>query len=45
MFWGVFPSSNTPTVSWEGHLCGFLGGVLAAKLFAEKKKPATSTNI
>jgi membrane associated rhomboid family serine protease len=42
MIWGVLPSSSAPTISWEGHLCGFLGGVLTAKLFAQKKKPAPS---
>jgi membrane associated rhomboid family serine protease len=30
VLWGVFPS--TPGISWEGHLFGFLGGILAAKL-------------
>ena len=29
---GVLP--GTPGVSWEGHLFGFLGGILAAKLLA-----------
>ena len=32
---GVLP--GTPGVSWEGHLFGFLGGVLAAKLLANAK--------
>lgn len=30
MIWGVLPSS--PNVSWQAHLFGFMGGVLAAKL-------------
>jgi len=30
MIWGVFP--NRPGVSWEGHLFGFIGGVLCAYL-------------
>jgi len=30
MIWGVFP--NRPDVSWEGHLFGFMGGVLCAYL-------------
>ncbi len=34
MIWGVFPSS--PSVSWQGHLFGFLGGVLAARLIAKE---------
>ncbi|MEL6815526.1 MAG: rhomboid family intramembrane serine protease [Cyanobacteria bacterium J06598_3] len=33
IIWGVLPTQ--PGVSWEGHLCGFLGGVLAARLLAE----------
>lgn len=28
-FWNMFPDDDT-TVSWEGHMFGFLGGVLAA---------------
>ncbi len=30
VLWSIFPSS--PGISWEGHLFGFLGGILAAKL-------------
>lgn len=32
LLWGVLP--NQPGVSWEEHLCGLLGGVLAARLRA-----------
>ena len=30
MIWGLIPTLSH--VSWEGHLCGFLSGILAAKL-------------
>lgn len=45
MLWGVLPSR--PGVSWQGHLFGFLGGWLAAKLIAwsageDKKELAKS---
>jgi membrane associated rhomboid family serine protease len=29
VLWGIFPS--IPGVSWEGHLFGFLGGIIAAR--------------
>ena len=35
LIWGVFPTQ--PGVSWQGHLFGFLGGVLSAKLIAKEK--------
>jgi len=38
LVWGVLPTR--PGVSWEGHLCGFLAGVLAAWLivnFSDEK--------
>ncbi|XHU96605.1 MAG: rhomboid family intramembrane serine protease [cyanobacterium endosymbiont of Rhopalodia gibba] len=31
-----------PGISWEGHLFGFLGGVLAAKLIANEKQSSLS---
>jgi membrane associated rhomboid family serine protease len=34
MLWGVFPSGRL--ISWEGHLFGFLGGVLAARFMARR---------
>jgi membrane associated rhomboid family serine protease len=34
--WGVFP--NQLGVSWQGHLFGFIGGAIAAKLVARDKK-------
>ncbi len=36
LIWGVLPTQ--PGVSWQGHLFGFLGGVLAARLIAKEKK-------
>ncbi|MBW4576163.1 MAG: rhomboid family intramembrane serine protease [Aphanothece sp. CMT-3BRIN-NPC111] len=36
VIWGVLPSQ--PGISWEGHLFGFLGGVLAARLLARRKR-------
>ena len=34
--WGVFPSQMG--VSWQGHLFGFIGGAIAAKMVAKGKK-------
>ena len=36
IIWGVLPSQ--PGISWEGHLCGFLGGVIAARLLSKPRK-------
>ena len=36
LFFGVFP--NKIGVSWEGHLFGFLAGIIAAWLFINKRK-------
>ena len=33
--WGVFPSQMG--VSWQGHLFGFIGGAIAAKMVAKEK--------
>lgn len=35
IIWGVLPTN--PGVSWQGHLFGFLGGVIAAKAIATEK--------
>ncbi len=35
--WGVLPTAG-PGISWQGHLFGFLGGVLAARLIATEKR-------
>ncbi len=34
--WGVFPSKIG--VSWQGHLFGFIGGAIAAKMVAQEHK-------
>jgi membrane associated rhomboid family serine protease len=34
--WGVLP--NQPGISWEGHLFGFLGGVLAAQILGNRRR-------
>lgn len=36
LIWGVFPSEIG--VSWQGHLFGFIGGAIAAKMIAQEKK-------
>ena len=36
LVWGVFPSQMG--VSWQGHLFGFIGGAIAAKMVAKEKK-------
>lgn len=36
LIWGVLPLQQG--ISWEGHLFGFLGGVLSAKLLTDDKR-------
>lgn len=40
LIWGVLPLSYR--ISWEGHLFGFLGGILAARLLS--KRPSALSN-
>lgn len=37
VLWGVLPGD--PSISWQGHLFGLLGGVLAAFLFRKERRP------
>ena len=41
LIWGVLPTNSG--VSWEGHLFGVIGGVLAAAVVTRRAKSATST--
>jgi membrane associated rhomboid family serine protease len=36
MIWGMLPS--LPGVSWQGHLFGFIGGAIAARLLAKQRR-------
>ena len=37
IIWGVLPGRNG--VSWQGHLFGFIGGILAAYLLSARRRP------
>ncbi len=37
IIWGVLPTHSG--ISWEGHLFGFVGGVIAARLLSWQRKP------
>lgn len=36
LVWGVLPSR--PGISWEGHLFGFIGGAIAARIIAKNRR-------
>ena len=38
LIWGVLPTRSY--ISWEGHLFGFIGGIIAAKLLSPSKTEA-----
>ena len=40
MIYGVLPTQ--PWISWEGHLFGFIGGAIAAKLLVEEQRSRTN---
>lgn len=40
MLWGVLPSQ--PWISWQGHLCGAVGGVIAAWVLSTDARQARS---
>jgi membrane associated rhomboid family serine protease len=34
--WGIFPTGGF--ISWESHLCGFLAGIITAKMYAARNR-------
>lgn len=42
LIWGVLPS--LPGVSWQGHLFGFIGGGLAARLLTQRSRRSRSSS-
>lgn len=42
MIWGVLPGQIG--ISWQGHLFGFIGGIVAARLLAKPAKPKRSSS-
>ncbi|MCW8215917.1 MULTISPECIES: rhomboid family intramembrane serine protease [Streptomyces] len=43
ILWGVLPTDSG--ISWQGHLFGLLGGVLAAFLFRRPRRPVTGSSV
>jgi len=44
MLWSALPTLNDQGISWEGHLSGLAGGIIAAKLLAQRKAPPQSAS-
>lgn len=44
MFWGIFPFSVLRNVSWEGHLSGFIVGVVCAFVVNKPKELSSTSN-
>ena len=42
ILWGVLPAN--PAVSWEAHLFGFVGGLIAAAILHRRRPPARLTS-
>ena len=43
MLWGVLPSE--PWISWQGHLFGALGGILAAWILSAARTTRRTTTV
>ncbi len=43
MLFGMVPGFTPPAISWEGHLFGFIGGVLAARMLHKRVRPGAGS--
>ena len=41
--WGIIPTDAQ--ISWESHLCGFLSGILIARIHARRSKYSSEKKI